>query len=285
MVMPLAATTLHGKMYQLGWRPNTVELLHLALQAAEGLAAVHAKGMVHRDLKPSNMLLSYEGQLWLADFGLAASVEEVVQESTLSVRMVRSRGKPTGEVQCYGFFNTLFLACVCGRVLHLWLSACRMAQAHSWDSGSGISYSSVCSMVHVGGSGAGEHAERAHGALTRQAHRCALRALAFLLGLQHCLLPGHVGLCCIYGCKLLVWRFAHSWNSGVDMAIAVSSLCVEEVVQESTLSVRMVRSRGKLTGVLSLKPRKMLLSYAGCGSCSIIRCLWCAACSLLDPWL
>jgi serine/threonine protein kinase len=98
MVMPLAATTLHGKMYQLGWRPNTVELLHLALQAAEGLAAVHAKGMVHRDLKPSNMLLSYEGQLWLADFGLAASVEEVVQESTLSVRMVRSRGKPTGEL-------------------------------------------------------------------------------------------------------------------------------------------------------------------------------------------
>jgi serine/threonine protein kinase len=97
MVMPLASTTLHGKMYQLGWRPNTVELLHLALQAAEGLAAVHAQGMVHRDLKPSNMLLSYEGQLWLADFGLAASVEEVAQESTLSVRMVRSRGKPTGE--------------------------------------------------------------------------------------------------------------------------------------------------------------------------------------------
>lgn len=96
LVMPLAAATLHSKLYQLGWRPSTLELLHLAVQAAEGLAAVHAKGLVHRDIKPSNMLVGYEGQLWLSDFGLAAPVEEVVQESTLSIGMVRSRGKPTG---------------------------------------------------------------------------------------------------------------------------------------------------------------------------------------------
>lgn len=96
LIMPLAATTLHSKLYQLGWRPNTLELLYLALQAAEGLAAVHAKGIVHRDIKPSNMLVGFEGQLWLSDFGLAASVDEVIQESTLSVNMVRSRGKPTG---------------------------------------------------------------------------------------------------------------------------------------------------------------------------------------------
>jgi serine/threonine protein kinase len=123
MVMPLAATTLHGKLYQFGWRPSTVELLQLALQAAEGLAAVHAKGMVHRDLKPSNMLLSYEGQLWLSDFGLAASVEEVLQESTLSVGMVRSRGKPTGEeALCFGW-----LAGCPGRDAVLALHLCRSA--------------------------------------------------------------------------------------------------------------------------------------------------------------
>lgn len=96
LVMPLAATTVHAKLYQMGWRPSQVELLQLALQAAEGLAAVHAAGLVHRDIKPSNMLLTDEGQLWVSDFGLAASAEEVVQESTLSVGMVRSRGKPTG---------------------------------------------------------------------------------------------------------------------------------------------------------------------------------------------
>jgi serine/threonine protein kinase len=92
LVMPLAAATLHAKLYQIGWRPSTAEVLQLALQAAE-----HAAGLVHRDLKPSNMLVTDEGQLWLSDFGLAATAEEVVQESTLSVGMVRSRGKPTGE--------------------------------------------------------------------------------------------------------------------------------------------------------------------------------------------
>eukprot|EP00879_Flechtneria_rotunda_P011437 GHRR01011947.1.p1 GENE.GHRR01011947.1~~GHRR01011947.1.p1 ORF type:complete len:225 (+),score=70.21 GHRR01011947.1:266-940(+) len=97
LVMPLAATTLHTKLYQFGWRPQLQELLQLATQAAEGLVAVHAKGLVHRDLKPSNLLLSNEGWVWLSDFGLAASVEDVVQESTLSLNMVRSRGKPTGE--------------------------------------------------------------------------------------------------------------------------------------------------------------------------------------------
>jgi serine/threonine protein kinase len=96
LVMPLASTTLHARLYQLGWRPSVRELLGLALQAAEGLSAVHAAGLVHRDIKPSNMLLTHEGQLWLADFGLAASEQEVVAEGTLSVGMVRSRGKPTG---------------------------------------------------------------------------------------------------------------------------------------------------------------------------------------------
>jgi hypothetical protein len=40
--MSLAATTLHAKLCQIGWSPSTVEVLRLALQAAEGLTAVHA---------------------------------------------------------------------------------------------------------------------------------------------------------------------------------------------------------------------------------------------------
>lgn len=40
-------------------------------QAAQGLAAAHKQGLVHRDIKPDNMLLSADGTLRIADFGIA----------------------------------------------------------------------------------------------------------------------------------------------------------------------------------------------------------------------
>jgi serine/threonine protein kinase len=47
------------------------QVLELVRQLAEGLAAVHACGLLHRDVKPGNILIGDDGRPRLIDFGLA----------------------------------------------------------------------------------------------------------------------------------------------------------------------------------------------------------------------
>jgi serine/threonine protein kinase len=53
------------------------ETVRLLSQAASGLAAAHATGLIHRDIKPGNMLIEPDGRLKLTDFGLARAHEDL----------------------------------------------------------------------------------------------------------------------------------------------------------------------------------------------------------------
>jgi formylglycine-generating enzyme required for sulfatase activity/predicted Ser/Thr protein kinase len=57
------------------------EIAAICGQIAEGLGALHERGVFHRDLKPENVMLSEQGGIRLLDFGLARPVRRVDSEA------------------------------------------------------------------------------------------------------------------------------------------------------------------------------------------------------------
>ena len=54
---------------------SVIQTIDFLVQAARGLEAAHAEGIVHRDIKPSNLMLDSQGAVRVLDLGLARIVE------------------------------------------------------------------------------------------------------------------------------------------------------------------------------------------------------------------
>jgi len=71
------------------------DILAIALQIAEALAAAHEHGVIHRDLKPGNIKITPEGKVKVLDFGLAKSIsDEFLGRQTTVTEPGRVLGTP-----------------------------------------------------------------------------------------------------------------------------------------------------------------------------------------------
>ena len=81
-------------------RLDSIPAAQIILQASQGLAAAHDKGIIHRDIKPANLILDERGIVKIADFGLALPSQ--IQSRLTATGMLMGTPGYMAPEQCRG---------------------------------------------------------------------------------------------------------------------------------------------------------------------------------------
>lgn len=112
--------TLKSYIEKKGFLENK-EAIGIAIQVAQGIAAAHEQHIIHRDIKPQNMIISRDGNVKVADFGIARAVSSQTMNATAvgSVHYIspeQSRGGYCDERSDIYSFGITMYEMVTGRV-------------------------------------------------------------------------------------------------------------------------------------------------------------------------
>lgn len=97
------------------------EAISIAIQVSSGIEAAHNNGIIHRDIKPQNIIISKDGKVKVADFGIAraASSDTITSHAMGSVHYTSPEQARGGYSDCksdiYSIGITLF-EMITGRV-------------------------------------------------------------------------------------------------------------------------------------------------------------------------
>jgi len=81
IVMEYVAGQTLGERLQMTPALDRGAILNILWQTAEALDYAHSQGVIHRDVKPANLLLSQDGRVKVADFGIAMIASESMTET------------------------------------------------------------------------------------------------------------------------------------------------------------------------------------------------------------